>query len=191
MFAVLRFLFFNVALSTTDVGTDFSTFLELLVDNPRWACLTLLWTIMPFLVQTVLFVYKRATGKCKPCATWTDLMKAYYKEAGSHLPFVSSVQNIWRAWRLHKLNYGTKDFKMKDHKEVEEILDEAGRCSQGESNYEAGPQSVTQVNHFSHIVELKLISQQMVIVLSTGQVSTTQIVSLCISVLSLSWGASR
>ena len=151
MFAVLRFLFFNVALSTTDVGTDFSTFLELLVDNPRWACLTLLWTIMPFLVQTVLFVYKRATGKCKPCATWTDLMKAYYKEAGSHLPFVSSVQNIWRAWRLHKLNYGTKDFKMKDHKEVEEILDEAGRCSQGESNYEAGPQSVTQVKHFSHI----------------------------------------
>ena len=56
MFAVLRFLFFNVALSTTDVGTDFFTFLELLVDNPRWAFLTLLWTIMPFLVQTALFV---------------------------------------------------------------------------------------------------------------------------------------
>ena len=156
MFAILRFLFFNAALSSTDVGTDFFTFLELLVDNPRWACLTLLWTIMPFLVQTVLFVYKRATGKCKPCATWTDLMKAYYKEAGSHLPFVSSVQNIWRAWRLHKLNYGTKDFKMKDHKEVEEILDEAGRCSQGESNYEAGPQSVTQVKHLLHIYFFEL-----------------------------------
>ena len=54
MFAVLRFLFFNVALSTTDVGTDFFTFLELLVDNPRWACLTLLWTVMPFLVHTAL-----------------------------------------------------------------------------------------------------------------------------------------
>ena len=40
---------------------------------------------------------------------------------------------------------------MKDHKEVEEILDEAGRCSQGESNYEAGPQSVTQVKHFSRV----------------------------------------
>ena len=145
MFAVLRFLFFNVALSTTDVGTDFFTFLELLVDNPRWAFLTLLWTIMPFLVQTVLFVYKRATGKCEACASWTELMKEFYKEAGSHLPFVSSLHNIWRAKRLHQLKFGTAKFEMKDHKEVEEILNEAGRCSEGESNYEAGPQSVTQV----------------------------------------------
>ena len=151
MFAVLRFLFFNVGLSTMDVGTDFSTFFELLVDNPRWACLTLLWTIMPFLVQTALFVFKRATGKCEPSATWTELMKDFYKEACSHLPFVSSVHNIWRAKRLHQLNYGTKDFKMRDHKEVEKLLAEAGRCSQGESNYEAGPQSVTQVKHFSHV----------------------------------------
>ena len=151
MFAVRRFLFFNVALSTTDVGTDFFTFLELVVDNPRWAFLTLLWTIMPFLVHTALFVYKRATGKCEACANRTELMKEFYKEAGSHLPFVSSLHNIWRANRLHQLNYGTKDFKMRDHKEVEKLLDEAGRCSQGESNYEAGPQSVTQAKHFSHI----------------------------------------
>ena len=145
MFAVLRFLFFNVALSTTDVGTDFFTFLELLVDNPRWAFLTLLWTIMPFLVHTALFVYKRATGKCEACANWTELMKEFYKEAGSHLPFVSSLHNIWRAKRLHQLKFGTAKFEMKDHKQVEEILNEAGRCSEGESNYEAGPQSVTQV----------------------------------------------
>ena len=151
MFAVLRFLFFNVALSTTDVGTDFSTFLELLVKNPRWACLTLLWTIMPFLVHTAFFVYKRVTGKCESCANWTELMAEFYKEAGSHLPLVSSLHNIWRAKRLHQLNYGTKDFKMRDHREVEKLLAEAGRCSQGESNYEAGPQSVTQVKHFSHV----------------------------------------
>ena len=72
-------------------------------------------------------------------------MKEFYKEAGCHLPFVSSFQNILRAKRLHELKYGTREFKMRDHKEVQEILDEAGRCSQGESNYEAGPQSVTQV----------------------------------------------
>ena len=145
MLAVLRFLFFNVALSATDVGTDFSTFLELLVDNPRWACLTLLWTVMPFLVRTAIFVFKRATGKCEACANCTELMGEFYKEAGCHLPFVSSLHNIWRAKRLHQLKFGTKEFQMKDHKEVEELLDEAGRCSQGESNYEAGPQSVTQV----------------------------------------------
>ena len=143
MFAVLRFLFFNVALSTTDVGTDFFTFLELLVDNPRWACLTLVWTVMPFLVRTAFFLYKKATGE--PSTTWTELMVQFYKEAGSHLPFVSSVHNIWRTRRLHQLKFGTAKFEMKDHKQVEEILDEAGRCSEGESNYEAGPQSVTQV----------------------------------------------
>ena len=145
MLAVLRFLFFNVALSTTDVGTDFFTFLELLVDNPRWACLTLTWTFMPFVVRLLFYLYKKAFGKGKSCATFSEEMSEFYKEAGCHLPFVSSMHNIWRAKRLHELKFGTKEFKMKDHKEVEELLDEAGRCSQGESNYEAGPQSVTQV----------------------------------------------
>ena len=145
MLAVLRFLFFNVALSTTDVGTDFSTFLELLVDNPLWACLTLVWTVMPFLVRTAIFLYKKAAGKCEACATCTDLMVEFYEEAGVHLPFVSSLHNIWRARRLYQLKFGTAKFEMKDHKEVEKLLDEAGRTSQGEVNYEAGPQSVTQV----------------------------------------------
>ena len=145
MLAVLRFLFFNVVLSTTDVGTDFFTFLELLVDNPRWASLTLTWTFMPFVIRVIFFLYKKATRKCKTCATFTEEMHEFYKEAGVHLPFVSSMHNIWRAKRLQQLKFGTKQFKMEDHKEVEELLDEAGRCSQGESNYEAGPQSVTQV----------------------------------------------
>ena len=146
MLPVLRFFFFNVALSTTDVGTDLSTFLELLLsDNPRWAFLTLGWTIMPFLVHTVLFLYKKATGELPKSATYSELMRDFYKEAGIHLPFVSSMHNLWRAKRLNELKYGTDKFKMRDHKEVEKILDEAGRCSQGESNYEAGPQSVTQV----------------------------------------------
>ena len=145
MLAVLRFLFFNVALSTTDVGTDFFTFLGLLVDNPRWACLTLTWTFMPFVVRLLFFLYNKAFGKCRTCATFSEEMSEFYEEVGVHLPFVSSLQNIWRAKRLYQLKWGTKDFKMKDHKEVEKLLDQAGRCSQGESNYEAGPQSVTQV----------------------------------------------
>ena len=95
MLAVLRFLFFNVALSTTDVGTDFFTFLESLVNNPQWACLTLVWTVMPFLVRTAFFLYKKATGESKACATFTEEMNEFYKEAGCHLPFVSSLHNIW------------------------------------------------------------------------------------------------
>ena len=145
MLAVLKFLLFNSVLSTTDVLTDLLTFFDLLEDNPRWAFLTFFWMWNPFIFHTLFFLYKKATGQCEPCDTYTELMCQFYNEAGVHLPFVSSLHNIWRAKRLHKLNYGTKEFKMRDHKEVEEILDEAGRCSQGESNYEAGPQSVTQV----------------------------------------------
>ena len=80
-----------------------------------------------------------------PCTSFTELTSQFYKEAGAHLPFVSSLHNVWRAKRLHELKFGTTEFKMRDHKEVEKLLAEAGRCSQGESNYEAGPQSVTQV----------------------------------------------
>ena len=145
MLPLIRFVFFNVALSTTDVGTDFSTFLELLSDNPLWAFLTLTWTVMPFIVHTTFFLYRKATGELPTSATYSELMKDFYKEAGMHLPFVSSMHNLWRTKRLFELKYGTDKFKMRNHKEVEKILDEAGRCSQGESNYEAGPQSVTQV----------------------------------------------
>ena len=145
MVPLLRFLFFNVALSTTDVVTDLFTFLDLLVDNPYWAGLTLSWMFMPFILHTIYFLFKKATGKCDSCTSVTELMRQFYKEAGAHLPFVSSLHNVFRAKRLHELKFGTTEFKMRDHKEVEKLLAEAGRCSQGESNYEAGPQSVTQV----------------------------------------------
>ena len=50
----------------------------------------------------------------------------FYTEAIIHLPFVVTFNNLWRMKMLHDLNYGTRDFKMKDHKMVEEILAEAG-----------------------------------------------------------------
>ena len=74
----------------------------------------------------------------------------FYKEAVIHLPFVVTFNNLWRMKMLHDLNYGTWDFKMKDHKMVEEILAEAGRCSHAESMYEAGPQTVTQVRQYTN-----------------------------------------
>ena len=145
MLAVLKFLVFNSILSTTDVLTDLLTFLDLVEDNPRWANLTLFWMLNPFLVHTTLFLYKKATGKCQACTDFSEVMCQFYKEAGVHLPFLSPIHNIWRAKRLHELKFGTPEFNSRDHEEMEKLLDEAGRCSQAESNLEAGPQSVTQV----------------------------------------------
>ena len=149
MWAVLKFLLFNSVLSTTDVLTDLLTFFDLREDNPRWASLTLFWMLNPFIVHTLLFLYKKAKGKCEACTDFSEFMSQFYKEAGVHLPFVSSIHNIWRAKRLHELKFGTPEFNSRDHKEVEELMDAAGRCSQAESNLEAGPQSVTQVTQAS------------------------------------------
>ena len=145
MFAILKFLLFNSVLSITDVLTDLFTFFDLLEDNPRWACLTFFWMWNPFLFHTLFFLFKKATGKCQTCNNFSEVMCEFYKEAGVHIPFASAMHNIWRAKRLYQLKFGTPEFNSRDHKEVESLLYEAGRCSQAESNLEAGPQSVTQV----------------------------------------------
>ena len=74
--------------------------------------------------------------------------KSKKSKKGIHLPFVATFHNIWRMKILHGLKYGTKEFKMRDHRRVEKILAEAGRFVHAESIYEAGPQAVTQVSTF-------------------------------------------
>ena len=82
-------------------------------------------------------------------ATYGEFALGFYNEVVVHLPFVSSVHNIWRAKQLFDLNYGCSNFRMRDSAKVEEILVAAGKGSYSESMYEAGPQSVTQVPHYS------------------------------------------
>ena len=193
MAAVGRFSFFNIGVSSSDIVTDFLTFSYLVDDNPRWASLTLFWTIMPYLVRTVFFFHGKWTGRLKQCDTWWEVIVQYYKEAGSHLPVISTLHNIWRAKRLYDLKFGTSRFKMSDSVEVEKILAAAGRASETESNFEAGPQAVTQVRKnicLCNII-MTIMFLQLVIILSTGEVNNTQLISLVISILSLSWGASR
>ena len=115
---------------------------------------------------------------------------------------MSCMHNVWRARRLYQLNYGTAEFNSRDHKEVEQIFDEAGRCAQTETNLEAGPQSVTQVRPILMYFRvpcsyskghqfLDALLFQVVIMMSTGRVSAAQIFSVCPSILSLSWGSAR
>ena len=78
--------------------------------------------------------------------TYGELALGFYNDAVIHLPFVSSVHNLWRAKLLVDLNYGLPCFRMRDSAKVQEILVAAGKGSYAESMYEAGPQSVTQVS---------------------------------------------
>ena len=141
MWPLLRFLFFNVALPTVDVVTDLITFFTLLPDHPNWAHIILTWMFTSFSVHAALFFIKAVwmDNKQKTC------LQDFYREVVIHFPGVATFHNLWMARRLYQLKWGTKDLKTEDHKELEEILAEAGRYSHGESVYEAGPQSVTQV----------------------------------------------
>ena len=145
MIALLKFFLFNVLLPTIDVATDLFTFLTLLPDHPRWASIVLTWMFASFFVHAAMFAVKKAKGKGKPFTTYGNLAREFYKAAGVHLPFAPTIHNLWRMKKLKELNYGTNDFKMRDHRRVEKILAEAAKFSHAESTYEAGPQAVTQV----------------------------------------------
>ena len=145
MIGLMKFFLFNVLLPTIDIATDLFTFLTLLPDHPRWASIVLTWMFASFTINAARFLFKRATGKGKPFTTCGDFARDFYKEAGIHLPFVATFHNLWRMKVLHNLKYGTREFRMRDHRQVEKILAEAAQCSHAESIYEAGPQAVKHI----------------------------------------------
>ena len=116
---------------------------------------------------------KGARGLRKKCKHL--FMEENFKEVCYHLPFVQTFRNLYNAWRLHELGFGSPDFDVANSAEVEAILKEVGLAGQYESFFESGPQSITQC----------------VIILSTGKISWMQMISITISVASLTWGAGR
>ena len=87
----------------------------------------------------------RCNKKAMGYASNREFLLGFYEEVVIHVPFVSSVHNLWRAKLLYDLNYGRPNYRMRDSAKVEQILVAAGKGSYSESMYEAGPQSVTQV----------------------------------------------
>ena len=136
---LLPFLLFNVGLPTVDVVTDLINFFTLYPDHPYWAYITLTWMFTSFSVHATLFFIKVSMDNTKRTS------QDFYAEVLIHFPGITTFHNLWMARRLYQLKWGTNKLKTEDHKEVEEILAQAGRTSHGESMYEAGPQSVTQV----------------------------------------------
>ena len=147
---VLMFVIFNVFLNGMDVATDLKTFLDLIRDGQHmfWAFLTLTWMLTPFLIHSLGFFANLIwTGFERPKRGY---IMEFYFEAGVHIPFLLPLVNLWRATKLYRLGYGTKNFKTENTEAVEKILNEAAHASYSESFYEAGPQSVTQVNFVSY-----------------------------------------
>ena len=61
----------------------------------------------------VVFRIIKAKGKMNAMGydTYGKFALGFYEEVVAHLPFVSSVHNIWRAKQLFHLNYGFSNFR--------------------------------------------------------------------------------
>jgi len=158
------------------VGTDSKTCFDYWTTNHvQWGTLTLVWMGMPFVVKCILFIrwcwfLDKNSNAQDDSTTKHELFKLFL-----HLPFLLPFRCLYLSWKLWKMGWGTNKFDHSKSKKVEDIQREAGEAGMYESYFEAGPQAVSQL----------------VIVLSSGTITTTQIISITISILSLSWSASR
>ena len=164
---IIKFVFFNSALPIVDILTDIRAFIlyRLVYDHPNWANITLFWIWVPFILHLSWFLYHfvAKTGEA-------DL-----KRLGLHIPFVLPLRNLYLAFRLYQMKFGMEDFDNRDWKAVEEILAQAARAGRSESYFGSGPQGVTQL----------------VIALSVGHFDRQIMTGTVVSILSLTWGASR
>ena len=142
MLDILKFITFNCILPLFDMGTDVrAVFLYLfgVAYHPNWAVLTLVWIVVPFLLHLVKFLYHllAKTGE----ASWRDLFL--------HIPFVLPFRNLYYAYLLHKLGFGSPNFESKNWAAVEAIQNEVARDGLSESYFESGPQAhVSYLSHF-------------------------------------------
>ena len=74
---------------------------------------------MPFTIHVAMFCYRLIWNK-------TTCAGAGFAEACLHIPFVQTVRNLYNAWKLYKLGFGTNNFNPVNSAEVEDILKEVG-----------------------------------------------------------------
>ena len=136
---LILFFIFNCCLPGADVGTDFSTFLALVYLHPWWACLTLAWMFVPFLIKLGIFCYDSFGKKG---ASWNQ-----FKDVMIHFPFLLPLHNTYLLFTLYFMGYGSFNFKTQDSAKVEAIQKQVGLASLYESFFEAGPQENFIVNY--------------------------------------------
>ena len=174
MISLGLYVVFNSILPFTDVATDGITFFDLIENgHTHWAAVTFYFMWNPFILHLLTFIKNiiKVWWKGDENFDW----QAELKEVFLHLPFVVPIKNIYNAYRLFQMGFGTEQMDEIFWEEVEKIQYEAGMIGMQESFMEAGPQSVVQL----------------VIVFSTGRISTAQMVSIPLSIFSLAWASSR
>ena len=134
---ILKFILFNSALPALDVGTDVKAFLFYLsLDHLNWATLTATWIVVPFCFHLAKFLFQFAkTRKVGREECW-DLFL--------HIPFVLPLRNLYYAYRLYRLDFGTDEllnrrtFDPEDWLTVEEIQRIVAKDGLSECYFESG-----------------------------------------------------
>ena len=173
MIKLLLFGVFNSFLPGGDVITDLITCIDLYYNNHvYWALVSFLLMWNPFIIHLLLFLVGLVRSRVYnvPFDARQNL-----KELIIHIPFLLPLKNLKSTYTLYGLRFGLSGFEAKNSKKVEKIQQEAGLAGMYESFTEAGPQSVLQL----------------VIIFSTGKISTAQKFSIPFSVFTLSWAAAR
>ena len=170
MRSLALFLLMNSGLPGADVVTDFLTFLALRPVHPYWAFFSLFWMFVSFLVHLGFFVFRFIKAKQNGVQI-TIASEAsngnLFKQVIVYIPPMLPIWNIVLAVKLLRLGYASSSPDPRNAREIEAILTEAGLGSINESFFEAGPQAVTQL----------------IILLSSGTMSTVQMVTIPFSIL--------
>ena len=158
-----------------DLSSDaFTSYGLYVAGHVYWSSLTFLLMWNPVIIHAAKFFHKLYKSSDKYHRRNFDLQKEL-KSVWIHIPFLLIFKNLYNAIQLWKIDFGRENFDPKNSQKVEEIQHEAGSAGMWESFTEAGPQSILQ----------------MVIVFSTGKVSTGQKITIPSSILSLAWASAR
>ena len=115
------FVIFNSILPFTNVATDGVTFFDLHNNgHNNWAAATAYFMLNPFILHLLNFVYNfiEAWWKDDEDFDW----RSELKEVFLHLPFVVPIKNLYNAYRLHQMGFGSDQMDEVYWEEVEKII---------------------------------------------------------------------
>ena len=160
---VLAHFTLNAALPTIDMTTDFLTAIHLIGQgHVYWGISSILFMFLPFAMKVGMLVSESILGKAGV---------RHFASVLLSIPFVNPLKQTLMAIRLAMLD----PTKKKNAKEIEAVVKDASLNSLYEAILEAGPQLLIQMH----------------IVLSTGEISSIQAISMASSLLTLTLAASR
>ena len=153
----------NAGIPTVDMSTDLITALSLIADGHfYWGVSSICFMFLPFAMKLGMLMSEGLKGNAKMRHLVSLILS---------IPFVNPLKQTLMALRLALIDPAKK----RNRKKIEAVVKDASLNSLYEAILEAGPQLLIQWH----------------IVLSTGEISTIQAISMCSSLFTLTLAASR